>query len=112
MKILTFLASLVVVLWPLGLAGQGAAGAPGTTSCSPAGTVRFVCGQQAPEDLVVLPGSQWIAASAFAGTGGINLINVRDHSTTLAFPIAITSRMVNADRRSAGCVERASNSFR
>ena len=96
MKILTFLASLVVALWPLGLAGQGAAGASGTTSCSPAGAVRFVCGQQAPEDLVVLPGSQWIVASAFAGTGGINLINVRDHTTTLAFPAATSKERLDA----------------
>ena len=96
MKILTFLASFVVALWPAGLAGQGAAGASGTTSCGPAGTVRFVCGQQAPEDLVALPGSQWIVASAFAGTGGINLINVRDHTTTLAFPAATSKERLDA----------------
>jgi sugar lactone lactonase YvrE len=96
MKILAFLASLIVGLWPLGLGGQGAAGASGTTSCSPAGAVRFVCGQQAPEDLVVLPGSQWIVASAFAGTGGINLINVRDHTTTLAFPAATSKERLDA----------------
>ena len=41
--------------------------------------------------MVVLPGSQWIVASSFAGTGGIKLINVRDHTTKLAFPVA-TSR--------------------
>jgi sugar lactone lactonase YvrE len=96
MKILTFLASFVVALSPAGLAGQGAAGASGTTSCSPAGTVRFVCGQQAPEDLVALPGSQWIVASAFAGTGGINLISVRDHTTTLAFPAATSKERLDA----------------
>jgi hypothetical protein len=80
MKTLILLAPLAVLAWPPGLAGQGPA------PCNPAGNVRFVCGQQAPEDLVALPGSQWIVASAFAGTGGINLINVRDHTTTLAFP--------------------------
>ena len=96
MKTLTFLASLVVVSWAPGLAGQGAAGAAGTAPCSPVGNVRFVCGQLAPEDLVLLPGSQWIVASAFAGTGGINLINIRDHTTTLAFPTATSKERLDA----------------
>src|SRR5678815_2611618 len=96
MKILAFFMALAVVALPAGLAGQGAAGAAGPASCSPVGTVRFVCGQLAPEDLVVLPGSQWIVASAFAGTGGINLINVRDHTTTLAFPAATSKERLDA----------------
>src|SRR5438034_1200422 len=79
MKILTLLASFVVFAWPPGLAGQSRQGPQAASSCNPVGNVRFVCGQQAPEDLVVIPGSQWILASSFAGTGGINLINVRDH---------------------------------
>jgi sugar lactone lactonase YvrE len=45
---------------------------------------------------VALPGSQWIVASAFAGTGGINLINVRDHTTTLAFPAATSKERLDA----------------
>jgi hypothetical protein len=102
MKILTLLASFVVFAGSPILAGrspqagQGAAGAPGPTSCNPVGNVRFVCGQQAPEDLVALPGSQWIVASSFAGTGGINLINVRDHTTSLAFPTATSKERLDA----------------
>ena len=92
MKILTLLAAFVVSALPpvfgvFGVvAGQAGQGAPATAACNPVGNIRFVCGQQAPEDLVLLPGSQWILASSFAGTGGIKLINVRDHSTTIAFP--------------------------
>jgi hypothetical protein len=93
MKILTLLASFVVIAWPAGLAGQSGQGAAG---CAPVGNVRFVCGQQAPEDLVALPGSQWIVASSFAGTGGINLINVRDHTTSLAFPTATSKERLDA----------------
>ena len=102
MKILTLLASFVVFAGSPILAGrppqagQGAAGAPGPTSCNPVGNVRFVCGQQAPEDLVALPGSQWIVASSFAGSGGINLINVRDHTTSLAFPTATSKERLDA----------------
>jgi hypothetical protein len=86
MRILALLALFVAFAWPHGVAAQAPQGAPGPASCDPVGNVRFVCGQQSPEDLVVLPGSQWIVASSFGGSGGINLINVRDHSTTLAFP--------------------------
>jgi hypothetical protein len=54
--------------------------------CSPSGNVQFVCGQEAPEDLAVLPGSDWVFASDFSGNGGIRLINTRDFTTTMAYP--------------------------
>jgi hypothetical protein len=57
-------------------------------SCPTAGDVRFVCGLQAPEDLVALPGSQWVVASAYSGTGGVYLIRARDGMTTVAYPAA------------------------
>ena len=90
MRIPILLASFVVLPWSSGLAGQAGAG------CNPVGNVRFVCGQQAPEDLVALPGSQWIVASSFSGSGGINLINVRDHTTSLAFPTATSTERFDA----------------
>jgi hypothetical protein len=99
MKILTLVAAFVALTSSLNVAGQAPPsrqGAPGVASCNPAGNVRFVCGQQAPEDLIVLPGSQWIVASSFAGTGGINLINVRDHTTSLAFPAAASRDRLDA----------------
>ena len=33
-------------------------------NCQPAGDVQFVCGKNGPEDLVVLPGAQWVIASS------------------------------------------------
>src|SRR5215813_14761498 len=54
--------------------------------CSRAGNVQFICGQEAPEDLVVMPGSVWVFASDFGGNGGIRLINTRDLTTTMAYP--------------------------
>jgi len=58
--------------------------------CTPDGDgkVKFVCGQQAPEDLVVLPGGEWVAASVFGGAGRIRLINTRDMTVTNAYPTA------------------------
>jgi sugar lactone lactonase YvrE len=54
--------------------------------CTPAGDIQFICGQQGPEDLVVVPGSQWVIASAYGGSGGINLIRVSDRRSIVAFP--------------------------
>jgi hypothetical protein len=56
------------------------------TSCAPAGNVQFVCGQEAPEDLLHLPGSDWVIASSLGGNGGIRLISVRGKTSTLLYP--------------------------
>jgi sugar lactone lactonase YvrE len=55
-------------------------------NCQPAGDVQFVCGQNGPEDLVVLPGGQWVIASSFGGNGGIYVIRASDRTSTLAYP--------------------------
>jgi hypothetical protein len=55
-------------------------------NCQPAGDVQFVCGQNGPEDLVVVPGAQWVIASSFGGNGGIYLIHASDRVSTLAYP--------------------------
>src|ERR1700675_2335018 len=36
-------------------------------SCAPAGNIQFVCGQEAPEYLLHLPGSDWVIAPSLAG---------------------------------------------
>jgi len=64
--------------------------------CNPAGNVQFVCGQEAPEDLVVLPGSEWVFASDFGGNGGIRLINTRDLTTTMAYPVPTAKDKLDA----------------
>ena len=57
--------------------------------CVP-GNAQFVCGQASPEDIVLVPGGEWVVASAYGGSGGINLINTKDKTTTLAYPTATT----------------------
>jgi sugar lactone lactonase YvrE len=64
--------------------------------CNPAGNVQFVCGQEAPEDLVVLPGSEWVIASDFGGKGGIRLINTRDLTTNMAYPSPTAKEKLDA----------------
>jgi sugar lactone lactonase YvrE len=54
--------------------------------CTPVRDVQFVCGQQGPEDLVVVPGAQWVIASSYGGGGGLYVIRASDRSVTLAYP--------------------------
>jgi hypothetical protein len=56
--------------------------------CVAAADVQFVCGQQGPEDLVVVPGGAWVVASAFGGSGGVNLIRVSDKTSMKVYPAA------------------------
>src|SRR5262245_3104534 len=90
MKTLTMLGLYVALASPLGIS------APQTASCNPAGNVQFVCGQLAPEDLVLVPGSEWVFASAFSGSGGVQLINVRDRTTRVAYPTATSKEKLDA----------------
>ena len=45
-----------------------------------------MCGLEAPEDLVVLPGDEWVVAGAYSGRGGIYLIRVKDRLKVFAYP--------------------------
>jgi hypothetical protein len=79
MKMLTLLGVLAVAL-PQGTAPAAPAG------CNPLGNVQFICGFAGPEDLVAVPGSDWVIASGDAAPGAITLVNVRDHATTPLYP--------------------------
>jgi hypothetical protein len=67
----------------LGMAGPRAAG------CDPVGRIQFVCGQAGPEDLVAVPGTQWLIASAYGAEGGLHLIDTNAATSTRLFPSAI-----------------------
>lgn len=76
MRLPLLLGSFIACAFVVGSAGPGAAG------CDPVGSVQFVCGPVGPEDLVPVPGSDWIIASG----RNIYLVNTRDKSTTVLFP--------------------------
>src|ERR1700676_5488587 len=82
MKVLTSFGVSVTFALLLGTVGPGAAG------CDAIGNVRFVCNQVGPEDLAPVPGSEWVLSSGMAENGAIRLINVRDRTTTVLFPVA------------------------
>jgi len=86
MKIATIL--VVLLTLPAVIAAQGPRGAA-APPCTPQGPggIQYVCDQTAPEDLVVVPGGQWIVATAYGGRGGLRVINVRDKKSTLAYPL-------------------------
>jgi hypothetical protein len=69
---------------------------PPMNECSTAavGTLKLICNQQSPEDLVVLPGEQWVVASAFSGSG-VNLIRVRDRASIRAYPAVAARRRID-----------------
>ena len=56
----------------LAMALAALAGTVATTAagCDPEGNVRFVCDQAGPEDLVVVPGSEWVLASGMVAKAG------------------------------------------
>lgn len=87
MRIATLLALFTALTLPMGIAGQ-APRAQAPPPCVPQGpnNIQYVCDQVAPEDLVLVPGGEWIVATSYGGKGGIRIINVRDKKSTLAYP--------------------------
>src|SRR5215813_8366910 len=80
MRVVTILSLSVIFLVPAASAAQTPA------NCAPSGNIQYVCGQEAPEDLVLVPGTDWILASSYGGNGGIRLVSTRDKTSTVAYP--------------------------
>ena len=91
MRTILTVAAAGVLAMTLDLSAQAPA-----ADCAPAGAVRFVCGLQAPEDLVVLPGAQWVVAGAYGGSGGVYLVRASDKSARLAYPAASSAERLDA----------------
>jgi len=87
MKLTTLLVIVFCVAWATSAPAQPAPQAP-PPPCVDAADVRFVCGQQGPEDLVVVPGGAWVVTGVFGGAGGINVIRASDRMSTKAYPAA------------------------
>lgn len=94
---LAFAAIVLGTAMSTGLAQSGAA-AP----CTPAGDLRFVCGLQSPEDLVLVPGTRLLIASGMTGGSGLTLIDTQSKMTRALFRANAAS--VQQDRgRFASC---------
>lgn len=55
-------------------------------SCDPVGNDQYLCGIPSAEDLVQVPGTRWLIASAFAGPSMLNLIDTHDKTWSVLFP--------------------------
>jgi sugar lactone lactonase YvrE len=69
-----------LIVLTLSNASAGAAG------CDAMGNVRFICDQLGPEDLILMPGAQWVLTSGYAANGALRAVSVRDKTTTVLFP--------------------------
>jgi hypothetical protein len=59
------------------------------SDCGPAGDYAFICGPKNAEDLVLVPGTNWILASSMAPGGGIYLVDAGNKSWEERWPGAV-----------------------
>lgn len=78
--------ALVTALGVAGVVAQNPTVAPSGLPCDAVGDIRFICNLISPEDLAVVPGSEWIIASGNRAGGRIHLVSVRDKTATALFP--------------------------
>ncbi len=80
------LAATLPAAFPMALAQT--APAPPPLSCAPEGDLHFLCGIGAPEDLTVLPGTNWIVSGSFApdATGGLYAVDSAHPMLTRLYP--------------------------
>ena len=54
--------------------------------CPPVGEIQFICDLIGPEDLAVIPDSEWIIASGNQEGGRIHVVNTTTKATEVVFP--------------------------
>jgi hypothetical protein len=95
---------LVRLLFLLGLApivcstasAQPPPGEP-LTPCDPRDSSLVCLGQQeGPEDLLALPGGEWVIASSMSGDGGLALIRASDRMAMKAYPSAAAREQLDS----------------
>jgi hypothetical protein len=61
--------------------------------CAPSGGLTFICGIENPEDVVPVPGTDWLLASGMAPGSGLHLVDTRAKAVrNLYAPASATSR--------------------
>ena len=90
MRIVRLLGLLFAFSLSLGAAEQNAA------TCEAIGEIQFICNVISPEDLAVVPGADWVIASGNQEGGRIQLVSVRDKTTTVLFPTSAPSERLDA----------------
>jgi hypothetical protein len=88
----------VAVLFVASCGGSGTTPAPAASACPPAGNLNFICGLDAPEDLVVVPGTRWMIASGMKAGSGLYLVDTSEKS---AMPMGIAAPRPDTTRFAA-----------
>lgn len=82
--------AVAFILFAAALAFGGSCPAQAAESCDAVGELHFICGPMNSEDLVQVPGTNWLVASGFAGggaeTGHLYLIDSLGKSWKPLFP--------------------------
>ena len=87
MKLLAKILFLLLTLFPL-LSWNSAMAAE--SECKASNGYGFVCGPKNAEDLVLIPGTDWIIASGYAAGGGIYLVNSKARTWNRIYPSSMT----------------------
>ncbi len=66
--------ALVILLW---FCSVNLFAADGSEDCSGSGGLNYICGLDVPEDLVIIPGTDWVVAGAYSeeSTAGLYLVD-------------------------------------
>jgi len=88
-------AALLIGASPTIIAAQSAA-------CAPSGGLSFVCGVQAAEDLVLVPGTRWLIGSGMAAGSGLHLIDTQAKTAQSLFSSSVSTARPDKTRF-AGC---------
>jgi hypothetical protein len=59
--------------------------------CAPSGGLNFICGLQAPEDLVLIPNTHWLISSGMAAGSGLHLIDTQAKTARSLFGPGVSS---------------------
>ena len=76
----------MILLGTSGITAQNPTVAPSGLPCEAVGEIQFVCSLISPEDLAVIPGSEWVIASGNRAGGRIHLVSVADKTAAVLFP--------------------------
>jgi len=69
--------------------------------CTPSGGLNFICGMQAPEDLVLIPGTRWLIASGMAPGSGLHLIDTQAKTARAFFGAGVAAARADKTRFAA-----------
>jgi len=93
MKRTIYLLLLVIVTMASAVVAKTAAQ---SAACAPSGGLNFICGLQAPEDLVLLPNTRWLISSGMMAGSGLHLIDTQAKTARSLF--GPSSSLVRADK--------------